>query len=166
MYFTKETSVNMLKPVRIPDSIDEAMTLPDWSLWKEAIEKELNALLKAETWIKVTEMPHHLKALTSRWVFKFKPATKIEPARYKARLVAHGYKQRKGVDFNETYAAVARMASFRTLVSIAAAHNLEMTQIDIGNAFLHGRLQEDVCPSAPPGFPELGLRNYKKHCMA
>jgi hypothetical protein len=162
MYFTKETSVNMLKPVKIPDSIDEAMTLSDWPFWKEAIEKELNALLKAETWIKVTEMPQHLKALTSRWVFKFKPATKIEPARYKARLVAHGYKQRKGVDFNETYAAVARMASFRTLVSIAAAHNLEMTQIDIGNAFLHGTLQEDVYLSAPPGFPELGLLKLQK----
>jgi hypothetical protein len=162
MYFTKETSFRMPKPVIIPESIEQAMTLPDWPLWKEAIEKELNALRKAKTWVKVADMPQHLKALTSRWVFKFKPETKIEPARYKARLVAHGYKQRKGIDFNETYAAVARMASFRTLVSIAAAHNLEMTQIDIGNAFLHGTLEEDVYLSPPPGFPELGLLKLQK----
>lgn len=148
--------------IRIPKTIEEAKTLPEWPFWKEAIQKELEALEKQNTWKQVGTNPQGTKPLTCRWVFKLKPATNIEPARFKARLVAHGYKQTKGVDFNETYAAVARMASFRTLVSIAAAHNLDMTQIDIGNAFLHGQLQEDVYMRPPPGFSYLGTLKLQK----
>ena len=74
---------------------------------------------------------------------------------YKARLVAQGFSQVPGVDYFDTFAPVARLASTRTVIAIAAAENLEIHQIDIKGAYLNGELtdEERIYMKQPPGYP-------------
>ena len=75
------------------------------------------------------------------------------PKRYKARLVAKGFTQKFGVDYQETFAAVAKMTSLRTLIALAAKENSRLTKLDISNAFLESEIDKDVYIEAPAGFP-------------
>lgn len=79
--------------------------------------------------------------------------------RYKARLVAKGYSQVAGVDFNETFAPVAKFTTIRTIVAIGAAMDLEMHQMDVKTAFLNGELEEDIYMDQPQGFVEEGKQH-------
>ena len=148
--------------VTAPNSITEARLSPEWPRWKKAILAELKAIIQNQTWKSVRSCPVGHRPLTSRWVFKVKPATAHEPERYKARLVAHGFRQVKGVNFDETFAAVARMESLRTIVSISANRNLRMTKLDVDNAFLQGKIDKKVYMNPPPGFPEIGIVELQK----
>lgn len=90
--------------------------------------------------------------ITCRWVYDVKRNGDNEITVYKARLTAHGFKQEKGVDYNETFAAVAQMKSFRATVALAQLLKLRVTQIDISNAFLHGILDVPIYMTHPPGY--------------
>ena len=73
----------------------------------------------------------------------------MEKARYKARLVAKGFTQREGIDFNEVFYLVVKHSSIRILLSLVAYENLELEQIDIKTAFLHGELEETIYMQQP-----------------
>jgi hypothetical protein len=79
--------------------------------------------------------------------------------RYKARLVADGNRQIMGVDVNDIFAPTASFAARRVLLSVAAARDMEVHQVDIKTAFLNGRLNEDVYMKQPPGFDKRGSRH-------
>ncbi|KAJ0466424.1 putative RNA-directed DNA polymerase [Helianthus annuus] len=136
---------------------EEIPTHPDKALeseeWKNAMETEMKALKKNDTWEKCT-LPTGKKPVGCRWVFtiKYKPDGSIE--RHKARLVAKGYTQTYGIDYSETFSPVAKINTIRVLFSIAANQQWPLHQLDVKNAFLHGELKEEVYIEAPPGFAE------------
>ena len=102
-----------------PQSLEEARRRKDWPRWEEAIKVELDALKKAGTW-GVVEKPKGRNVVACKWVFRIKKDAAGQIERYKARLVAKGFTQVFGVDYYETFAPVAKLASIRTILAIAA----------------------------------------------
>jgi hypothetical protein len=102
----------------------------------------------------VDEIPTGRKAVGTRWVFTQKEAVGEVPARKKARLVAQGFSQIEGLDFEETYAPVAWATSIRIFFSMAASLGLEMVQVDVVTAFLYGKLEEEIYCKQPPGLED------------
>lgn len=111
----------------------------------------IDSLSKNKTWILV-KLPEGRKAIDCKWVSKIKYKTNGSVNRYKARLCARGFTQRYGIDYRETYSPVVRMDSVRTLLAIAAQFDLDILQIDVKTAFLHGLLEEEIFMSQPEGF--------------
>ena len=97
--------------------------------------------------------PKGANIVSCKLVFKIKrlPDGRIE--RYKARLVARGFSQQHGVDYDETFAAVVRMETLRILLAITAAEDLEIHQMDVITAYLAGELEEEIYETPPPGVP-------------
>ncbi|CAH9082663.1 unnamed protein product [Cuscuta europaea] len=128
----------------------EALSIPEW---KKAVLEEMNALEKNQTW-QAVEVPKNKPRVGCKWVFtpKFKADGTLE--RYKARLVAKGYTQTYGIDYTETFAPVAKLNTIRILLSLAANLDWPLQQLDVKNAFLNGKLEEEVYMSPPPGFEE------------
>ncbi|KAF1318429.1 Integrase catalytic core protein, partial [Globisporangium splendens] len=135
----------------LPTSFESAMESSNASKWKEACDSEFESLCKNETW-ELVPLPRGRKAISSKWVFKVKETVEGLIERYKARLVAKGFLQKYGVDFEETFAPVAKFASIRIILSIAAQYKLVLHQMDVKTAFLNGLLEEEIYMKQPVGF--------------
>ena len=94
-----------------------------------------------------------------KWVFKIKPGHKDVPPRFKSRLVAKGFTQQYGVDYEETFAPVIKHVSLRTVLGAVAAFDLDMVQLDVKTAFLYGNLKEEIYMAQPKGFVVPGSEN-------
>jgi transposase InsO family protein len=138
-----------------PLTYNEAVMSDVAHLWRPAIDDEYASLMKNETWV-LTPLPPGRTAIKAKWIFKVKPGHKDVPARYKARLVAKGYTQSHGLDYQDTYAPVVKHSSLRTILSLVAAMDLEITQLDIKTAFLYGELEEELYLEQPEGFITAG----------
>lgn len=132
-----------------PRSYREACTNP---IWQQAMSEELQALDKTHTW-DIVDLPPGKSVIGCRWVYKIKTRSDGTVERYKARLVAKGFTQEYGIDYEETFAPVARLTSVRSLLAIAAARGWSLCQMDVKNAFLNGDLTEEVYMQLPPGSP-------------
>ena len=141
-----------------PRTLAEAKQRPDWPLWEKAIEEELATLKAAGTW-RLEEAPPGANIIGSKWVFKAKKDAAGNIVRYKARLVAQGFSQIGGVDYDDTYAQVARLASSRAIITMANRLGLELHQVDIKGAYLNGVLHEDkvLYMQHPPGYKAQGI---------
>ena len=102
---------------------------------------ELNALTKNHTWDLVT-LPPGQSVVGCKWIYKIKTRSDGSIERYKTRLVAKGFTQEYGIDYEETFAPVARISSVRAFLAVAAASKWDLFQIDVKNAFLNGELSE------------------------
>ncbi|CAB0043199.1 unnamed protein product [Trichogramma brassicae] len=136
-----------------PLSLNEALNCPKKDEWMAAIEEELASHKKNETW-NIINRPEGIQVLDTKWVFKTQLNTDGTVRRYKARLCARGFKQRAGIDYEETYAPVVKYESLRILFAIAAHEDLEMVQFDVKTAFLYGILEEDIYITLPQGLHE------------
>jgi hypothetical protein len=125
----------------LPDTLAEAKRSLDWPRWKEAMEEEKVALEAHGTW-KVVTLPQGANLVGCRWVYAIKRDAAGNIVCYKARLVVQGFSQTPGVDFFDTYAPVAKMASVRTTLAKAVQRDDEIHQIDIKNVFLNGEFEE------------------------
>uniref|UniRef100_A0A2N9FH39 Integrase catalytic domain-containing protein n=1 Tax=Fagus sylvatica TaxID=28930 RepID=A0A2N9FH39_FAGSY len=139
---------NQLSSVSIPKNLQEALNNPRW---KAAMVEEMEALQKNSTW-KLVELPKDKKTVGCKWVFTVKHKEDGSIERFKARLVAKGYTQTYGIDYQETFAPVAKINTIRVLLSLAANLEWPLQQFDVKNAFLHGDLEEEVYMDFPPGF--------------
>lgn len=122
-----------------PCTINNAEESQDLPKWKQAMDEEIAALNKNNTW-KIVDRPSGVKPIKNKWVFKVKLNPQGEIERYKARLVAKGYTQVENIDYKETYAPVASMNTIRMFLAIANQQNMEIAQFDIKTAFLYGDL--------------------------
>ena len=113
----------------------------------------MNALLKNRTW-EIIDLPKEKKTMGCKWVFtiKCKPDGSIE--RYKTMLVAKGFTQTYGIDYQDTFAPVAKIKSIQFLLSLAVHFNYPLHQLYVKNAFLNGDLEEEVFMDLPLGFEE------------
>ncbi|PRQ37607.1 putative RNA-directed DNA polymerase [Rosa chinensis] len=143
--------IDQLSTVSIPSNVQDALTNPKWT---KAMNEELEALQKNATW-ELVPMPVGKKTVGCRWVFTVKLNADGTINRYKARLVAKGYTQRYGIDYEETFAPVAKINTVRILISLAANKDWPLHQFDVKNAFLNGNLEEEVYMDVPPG-----VKNY------
>jgi len=116
-----------------------------------AMKEEFDSLIKNGTWV-LTNLPPERSVIKSRWVYKLKRGSENEIQRFKARFVAKGFSQKPGIDFDETYAPVVKYDSLRTILAIAAAEDLEISQLDVKTAFLYGKLEEEIYLQQPQGF--------------
>lgn len=125
-----------------PLSYDDAISSPDFLLWKQAMEEEMAALNRNHTWT-LTTLPRGRSAVKCRWIYKLKHRVDGSIERYKARLVAKGFSQRPGIDYDQTLSPVVKYDSLRTILAVTAAEDLELYQLDVTAAFLHGVLKEE-----------------------
>ncbi|RVW47430.1 Retrovirus-related Pol polyprotein from transposon RE2 [Vitis vinifera] len=123
--------------------------------WRQAMVDEMAALHSNGTWDLVV-LPSGKSTVGCRWVYAVKVGPDGQVDRLKARLVAKGYTQVYGSDYGDTFSPVAKIASVRLLLSMAAMCSWPLYQLDIKNAFLHGDLAEEVYMEQPPGFVAQG----------
>jgi hypothetical protein len=138
-----------------PHTMSEAIHSQDASKWELAMQEEYDSLMANGTW-ELAPLPSNRKRVGCKWVFRTKRDANGDIVRYKARLVAKGFSQVEGVDFNETFAPVAKFSTIRCLLALGAAMDLEIHQMDVKTAFLNGELEEDVYMDQPPGFVQEG----------
>ena len=137
--------------IPIPKSYDEAISHPQYgSQWQAAIQQEIASLEANSTWEETTR-PEGANLVSTKWVFAVKLSVDGLVERFKARLVARGFSQIWGEDYDETFAPTVRMDTLRAFMAIVAAKNLECRQFDIKNAFTESKLQETIYLSPPKG---------------
>ncbi|KAI5318138.1 hypothetical protein L3X38_037846 [Prunus dulcis] len=132
--------------------------------WLKAMEDELQMIEKNETW-ELVDRPTEKPVIGVKWVYKTKLNLDGSVQKNKPRLVAKGYAQKPGLDYNETYAPVARLDTIRTLIALAAKKGWKLFQLDVKSAFLNGVLQEEVYVNHPEGFVIKGKEDkvYRLH---
>ena len=140
-----------------PEYFGEAMQGNDSIKWELAMKDEIKSLQKNGTW-SLTKLPEGKKALQNKWVYRLKEESDGS-RRYKARLVVKGFQQKHGIDFTEIFSPVVKMTTIRVILSIVAAENLHLEQLDVKTAFLHGDLEEDIYMTQPEGFEVPGKEN-------
>ncbi|KAK9028101.1 hypothetical protein V6N11_067915 [Hibiscus sabdariffa] len=134
-----------------PKTYQEAVASPDSEKWLEAMRSEMDSMSENQVWTLV-EPPEGIKPIGCKWVFKKKTDMDGNVQTYKGRLVAKGFRQIHGVNYDETFSPVAMIKSIRILLAVAAFHDYEIWQMDVKTAFLNGKLEEDVYMTQPEGF--------------
>jgi hypothetical protein len=139
-----------------PDTWKQAMASPKATSWKAATDKEMASINEMEVWDLVPRLsvPREQIILKCKWVFKIKTDEHGEVTVYKARLTPKGFMQREGINVYETFAATGKYKSMRIGLSIAAACDYELDQMDVPVAFQQADLDEEVYMELPEGYRE------------
>lgn len=148
---------NLVQP-DTPKSVKAAFSSSDEEKWRAAVRTEYDGMVEQKVFTKVhiSDIPLGRKPIGSKIVLATKRDEKGDEIKKKARIVAKGYAQVEGVDVHDTYAPVTRMESIRIICAIAAAHNLELDQMDVKTAFLNSDIDELVFITPPDGIPSQG----------
>ncbi|GJT87483.1 retrotransposon protein, putative, ty1-copia subclass [Tanacetum coccineum] len=137
-----------------PITFQDAINSSEKDEWVRAMKEEMSSLKKNHTW-ELVDQPPGQKLVSCKWLYKIKEGIKgVQKPRYKARLVARGFTQRAGIDYNEVFSPMVRHTSIRVILSLTACEDYELEQLDVKTAFLHGNLEETIYMRQPPGFEE------------
>jgi len=142
-----------------PINYKTAISGPDKGKWMAAFKAELDSIKKNKTY-KLRQTKDGERAIGCKWVLKIKLKPDGNIDKYKARLVAQGFKQRKGLDYNETFAPVAKFKSIRIMLALAGSNRWKVFHDDATSAFLNGNLHETILMDQPEGFVEIN-ESYK-----
>jgi len=146
VFFEHVAFMSKIEPKNVNDALGD-------SNWVVAMQYELNQLTRNYVWSFVPKNDE-MNVIGTKWVFRNKMDEDGNIVRNKARLVAKGYNQEEGIDFDETYALVARVEVVRLLLAYACMFNFKLSQIGVKSAFLNGFLNEEVYVSQPPSFED------------
>ncbi|GJY95526.1 putative ribonuclease H-like domain-containing protein [Tanacetum coccineum] len=139
-----------------PKTYKDALTQ---ACWIEAMQEELNEFERLEVW-ELVPRPDKVMVITLKWIYKVKLDELGGILKNKARLVARGYRQEEGIDFEESFALVARLEAIRIFLAFAAHMNMVVYQMDMKTAFLNGNLREEVYVSQSDGFVDKDKPNH------
>ncbi|SOV09359.1 uncharacterized protein UDID_18563 [Ustilago sp. UG-2017a] len=131
-------------------TLKEALASDDAQQWQEAIRKELDGLEAMGTW-EIVDVPPNARLVDSKIILRLKLDADGIPVRHKARLVARGFTQWEGIDFEETFAPVALLSAIRALLFLAVERNWEVHQLDITMAYLNSTLNHVIYMKPPEG---------------
>jgi len=131
-----------------PKKVDEALKDVHWV---KAMKDELDQFERNKVW-KLVPKSSNASIVGTKWVYRNKLNESGLVMQNKARLVAQGYSQQEGIDYDETFAPVARLESIRILLAFAAHKGFKLFQMDAKSAFLNGYISEEVYVKQPPGF--------------
>ncbi|GJU73627.1 retrovirus-related pol polyprotein from transposon TNT 1-94 [Tanacetum coccineum] len=134
----KESKNHPLEQVIEPKNVNEALGDESWVM---AMQEELTQILANDVW-DLVPLPMSQTVIGTKWVFRNKLDKNGIVSRNKSRLVAQGYNQQEGIDYDETCAPVARLGSIRILLAIACANDFKLYQMDVKNAFLYRFINE------------------------
>ncbi|KAJ9539168.1 hypothetical protein OSB04_031901 [Centaurea solstitialis] len=133
-----------IEPTRVSDALQD-------SDWVTAMQEELNQFEALKVW-RLVKLPESKSVIDTKWIFKNKKDANNIIVRNKARLVAKGYRQQEGIDYDETFAPVARLEAICMFLAYAAYKDFTVFQMDVKTAFLYGHLKEEVYVAQPEGF--------------
>nr|GEV25985.1 retrovirus-related Pol polyprotein from transposon TNT 1-94 [Tanacetum cinerariifolium] len=139
-----------------PKTYKDALTQ---SCWIEAMQEELNEFERLKGW-ELVPRPDKVMVITLKWIYKVKLDELGGILMNKARLVARGYHQEEGIDFEESFAPVARLEAIRIFLAYVAHKNMVVYQMDVKTAFLNGNLREEVYVSQSDGFMDQDNPNH------
>ena len=131
--------------------ITEVKVTPEWPKWEAVMKTELAQLEKMGMW-KLVSLPTNRKPMGCHWVFSVKLDKDGNLTQFKARLIAKGYSQIPGQDFDQTFTPVMRLDSLRNMITIAVIHDLDMSILDVKSAYLHGDLDKTIYMQQPEAF--------------
>ena len=123
-----------------PKNYEEAIK---HDVWKKAMKEEIRMIEKNNTW-ELVAIPRERDVVSLKWIYKIKLNQEGDIQKHKARLVARGFTQKLGIDFNETSSPVAHLETIRTVIVVAAQKKWKIFQLDVQSAFLNGKL-DDLC---------------------
>lgn len=138
-----------------PRTFKEALNCHERDCWISAMQEELQSIENNDTW-ELVDLPKGRSTIGSKWVYKLKVDELGGNHTYKARLVAQGFSQKFGVDYDEVFAPVARTETFRILLTVAGKNGFGLKQYDFKTAFLNGELKEEIFMRPPQGVPSDG----------
>ncbi|GJY41082.1 ribonuclease H-like domain-containing protein, partial [Tanacetum coccineum] len=140
-----------------PKSFYEAFKFTHWT---NAMNNEIDALLRNDTW-DIVDLSKERKAIGIKWIFKINYKSSGEINRLKARLVAQGFGQKEGIDYEETFSPVVKMVTIRCLLNIFVSNYWLVFQLDVNNAFLYGDLAETVYTKPLEGYFPSGYKVFR-----
>ncbi len=135
----------------VPTTYKQAINHPDSDKWKHSMDLEISSMSALDVY-ELVPRTSDMNVISSRWLFKIKRDANNLPTIYKARLVAKGFQQKHGIDYDETYAPVAKYKSIKMLLSLTAQLGLMIHQIDYKTAFLNATLTEVIYMAQPDGY--------------
>jgi hypothetical protein len=131
-----------------PTCFEEAIQRKEWA---DAMTEEYQSIIKNDVW-EIFPRPKSKDVVSSKWLYKIKHVANGSIEKYKARFVARGFSQKEGIDYEETFAPVARYTSIRTIIALAAKMKWKLHQMDVKTTFLNGVIEEEVYIEQPQGF--------------
>jgi len=154
---------DLLTDIVTPNTYSEAKRSKNFPRWQESMNKEIEDLIKHDTWITMDrkDVPKNRKVTKSRWVYKVKLNRDGSIERFKSRFVVCGYSQVKGVDYTHSFSATMRATSLRLLLALAAGERLKLEHFDVTAAFTQADIDSDVYVDPPDGFPALAGKVLK-----
>ena len=159
----KQNSIKKIKTENInnfiePQNFSDIDNLKDKHEWHKAVQEELKNMENLKVYEVIKKLPPKSNLITTRWIFKYKKDALGNIYKRKARLVARGFTQQQGIDYNETFAPTLKQDSLRIITAIAVQMDFKIIQIDVKAAYLNAPLNEEIYLEAPEG--HIGHKKY------